>query len=57
LFSLQSGTGKTGAFTIGALERIDTSKSSVQVLMLSPTRELAQQTEIVVGKFYVYSLP
>ena len=41
----QTGTGKTVAFGIPALERIDTheSKTTVQVLILCPTRELAQQ--------------
>ena len=40
----QSGTGKTGAFSIGALQLIDESVKETQVLLLSPTRELAQQT-------------
>ena len=43
----QSGTGKTGTFTIGSLARVDTSVKHVQVLCLVPTRELAQQIEIV----------
>ena len=45
----QSGTGKTGTFTIGALTRIDISSSTVQVLILVPTRELAQQITSVVN--------
>lgn len=45
----QSGTGKTGTFTIGSLARIDPSIKAVQVLCLVPTRELAQQIEIVAG--------
>jgi len=40
----QSGTGKTGAFTIGALSRVDCSLLKVQVLILEPTKELANQT-------------
>lgn len=44
----QSGTGKTGAFTIGSLSVIDTSIKSPQVLVICPTRELSQQTERVV---------
>lgn len=40
----QSGTGKTGAFVIGALERIDFSNQQTQVIVLSPTRELARQS-------------
>jgi len=50
----QSGTGKTGAFTIGALSSIDPRVLSPQVLVLEPTRELAQQTEKVaraIGSF------
>jgi translation initiation factor 4A len=43
----QSGTGKTGAFTIGALTRVNTTIQAPQVLVLCPTRELAQQTEKV----------
>lgn len=43
----QSGTGKTGTFTIGALSCIDPRVQSPQVLVLTPTRELAQQTEKV----------
>jgi translation initiation factor 4A len=43
----QSGTGKTGAFTIGSLSVIDTSVKAPQVLVICPTRELSQQTERV----------
>lgn len=44
----QSGTGKTGCFTIGMLERIDPSVKQTQALILSPTRELSSQTQGVV---------
>jgi translation initiation factor 4A len=47
LAQAQSGTGKTGTFTIGSLVRIDPNIKAVQVLCLVPTRELAQQIEIV----------
>lgn len=40
----QSGSGKTGAFVIGSLQVIDSSKEETQVLVLAPTRELAGQT-------------
>ena len=40
----QSGTGKTGAFCIGCLERIDIDNKNVQIIILSPTKELARQT-------------
>lgn len=39
----QSGSGKTGAFVIGTLQGIDYSIPEIQVLVLAPTRELAQQ--------------
>jgi len=48
LAQAQSGTGKTGAFTIGSLSRMDPSLRKVQVLVLVPVRELAQQIEGVV---------
>lgn len=44
----QSGTGKTGAFAIGLLERVDPSVSKTQALVLEPTRELANQTAHVI---------
>ncbi|KAI1297225.1 ATP-dependent RNA helicase DDX19A [Halotydeus destructor] len=40
----QSGTGKTAAFLLASLYRVDTSKPYPQVLILSPTYELALQT-------------
>ena len=43
----QSGTGKTGAFTIGALSAVDSTIKAPQVLVICPTRELSQQTERV----------
>jgi translation initiation factor 4A len=43
----QSGTGKTGTFTIGSLARVDPALKYVQVLCMLPTRELAQQVELV----------
>ena len=43
----QSGTGKTGTFTIGAMHLIDPTVLAPQVLVIAPTRELAQQTEKV----------
>ena len=39
----QSGTGKTGAFTIGALNLLDDSLKKTQVLILNPTYELVNQ--------------
>lgn len=43
----QAGTGKTCVFTVGALQIIDLSLREPQVLILSPTRELAEQTQKV----------
>lgn len=39
----QTGTGKTLAFMLPIMEKIDTSQSSVQALIITPTRELAIQ--------------
>ncbi len=39
----QTGTGKTAAFALPALDRVDISKRNPQVLVLAPTRELAIQ--------------
>jgi len=46
----QSGTGKTGAFTVAALQSVDISKASTQILILAPTRELARQIyDVILG--------
>lgn len=55
LAQAQSGTGKTCAFTTGSLSRVDINNPNVQVLMLSPTRELANQTEGVAKALAEYS--
>jgi ATP-dependent RNA helicase DeaD len=39
----QTGTGKTAAFALPALQRVDLSMARPQVLVLTPTRELAIQ--------------
>jgi translation initiation factor 4A len=44
----QSGTGKTAAFCIGALSRINLAINNTQILILSPTRELTTQTASVI---------
>jgi len=43
----QSGTGKTATFCTGVLQNIDPKKRETQALVLSPTRELAQQIQKV----------
>ena len=44
----QSGTGKTGCFTISTLQLIDVEFEETQAMILSPTRELSIQTKKVV---------
>jgi len=44
----QSGTGKTATFSIGILQSVDNSSNKTQALVLSPTRELAQQIQKVI---------
>lgn len=44
----QSGTGKTAVFSMGILQMLDTTSSDTQALVLSPTRELAEQTQKVI---------
>ena len=43
----QTGTGKTLAFLIPLAQKLDPAKSYVQALVITPTRELAQQTNEV----------
>ena len=45
----QSGTGKTGSFTIGALSKVVVSENSNQILIMVPTHELAHQITTVIG--------
>lgn len=44
----QSGTGKTGAFTVSTLQLIDETKNETQAIIMSPTRELAIQIHKVI---------
>jgi ATP-dependent RNA helicase DeaD len=50
----QTGTGKTAAYGLPLLHHIDASSDKVQVLILSPTRELAQQIKKQLFKFTKY---
>ena len=45
----QSGTGKTGAFSVGVLEIVDAKKDFTQALILAPTHELANQIKQVIS--------
>merc|ERR1712151_1017464 len=44
----KNGTGKTAAYIVPCLEKTDTSKNIIQVVILIPTRELALQTSAIV---------
>lgn len=44
----QSGTGKTAVFSISSLQILDEKIKETQVVILSPTRELAEQTQRVI---------
>lgn len=50
----QTGSGKTAAFAIPAIEKIDPSSTAVQVLILCPTRELATQVADEVHKLTAF---
>ncbi|GAA3994270.1 DEAD/DEAH box helicase [Hymenobacter fastidiosus] len=50
----QTGTGKTAAFGIPAIEGVDTDSRAVQVLILCPTRELAVQVSGEIQKLGKY---
>ena len=44
----KNGTGKTAAFIIPVLEKIDINNKNIQALIMVPTRELALQTSSIV---------
>ncbi|MBQ3678520.1 MAG: DEAD/DEAH box helicase [Succinivibrio sp.] len=50
----QTGTGKTAAFSLPILSRIDCKKSCIQALILEPTRELAIQSAEACQSFSKY---
>jgi ATP-dependent RNA helicase DeaD len=50
----QTGSGKTAAFGIPAIEKVDPAKRSVQVLVLCPTRELAVQVSEEIHKLALF---
>ncbi|CCH61066.1 hypothetical protein TBLA_0D05750 [Henningerozyma blattae CBS 6284] len=54
LAQAQSGTGKTGTFSIAALQRINPEIKAPQALILAPTRELALQIQKVVISLALY---
>lgn len=50
IMQAQSGTGKTGTFTIGTLQTIDPSVPEIQGVIILPTRELASQVYGVISQ-------
>lgn len=51
----QTGTGKTAAYGLPILHKIDPEKPQIQALILSPTRELVLQIKKQLFKFTKYS--
>ena len=47
----QSGTGKTTIFCIGVLQVVNTKSKEIQAIVVSPTRELAEQSRNVMLAF------
>jgi ATP-dependent RNA helicase DeaD len=47
----QTGTGKTAAFVLPLLEKLDRSKKNIQAMIIAPTRELANQIVEEINKF------
>src|SRR4051795_563078 len=58
----QTGSGKTAAFGVPAIEKVDPAQKNVQVLILCPTRELAVQVseefhKLALFKTGIHELP
>ncbi|MFD2823547.1 DEAD/DEAH box helicase [Lacinutrix iliipiscaria] len=51
----QTGTGKTAAYGLPILHKINPKKDAIQALILSPTRELVQQIKKQLFKFTKYN--
>lgn len=49
-----TGTGKTAAFSLPLVDKIDNKKKSVQALIMCPTRELAIQVSVELNKYLKY---
>jgi ATP-dependent RNA helicase DeaD len=52
MIQARTGSGKTGAFLLPMLARLDASRSTCQGLVLVPTRELARQVWLEAEKLY-----
>lgn len=55
LLQSQSGTGKTGTYLLGVLNKINPEKKHCQILVMVPTRELADQVVKVCTNFIKYT--
>ncbi len=53
----QTGTGKTAAFGIPMLEKLDTSSRKIGTVIMCPTRELAVQVATEIKKFAKHKKP
>jgi len=51
----QTGTGKTAAFGLPLLHKIDIQSNDIQALILAPTRELVQQIKKHLFKYTKYT--
>ena len=51
LVKAQTGTGKTAAFGLPTLEKIDVDNTVIQALVIAPTRELAVQSQEELFRF------
>ena len=51
----RTGTGKTAAFGLPLLELVDPTRSGVQALILTPTRELSQQVAAELNKLGIHT--
>jgi ATP-dependent RNA helicase RhlE len=51
----QTGTGKTAAFTLPIIQRLQGGPHRTRALVLTPTRELCQQVDASVRKYAVHS--
>ena len=51
----QSGTGKTATYLLGTLQNLDESKNKIQSVIITPTRELAEQVCEVAKKLSKYT--
>lgn len=51
----QSGTGKTATFLLGVMNRLDATETGCQGIIITPTRELADQVYVVASNLAKYT--